>query len=230
MARQRSLFVVMTDVSPKIETGWNNWYNTRHIPDRLGVPGFLAARRFVAVRGSPKYLTLYELTGIEVLSSHAYLALRQREASLPASSFEVIMPKAEPSPLFPNHSRSLYEQIYSGANEYRVPETGTVLIEGYQVLPDDEAEFNTWYNTKRLPALKRIPGVVAARRFMAPDSLPPMFRHTASGPKHIAVYDVADGGIANDNEFLRVWDSPAGASKDFMRYVEFIGRRIWPAS
>ena len=43
-----------------IEEEFNAWYNTAYIPGYLAVPGCLGARRFVAVEGQPKYLTVYE--------------------------------------------------------------------------------------------------------------------------------------------------------------------------
>ena len=32
---------------------WNNWYNTKHMPDRLAIPGFLLSRRFENVDVDP---------------------------------------------------------------------------------------------------------------------------------------------------------------------------------
>ena len=39
----------------------------------LAVPGFLSAGRYQALKGSPKYLALYELEAPEVLRSPAFL-------------------------------------------------------------------------------------------------------------------------------------------------------------
>jgi hypothetical protein len=38
----------------------------------MAIPGFLTARRFIALEGSPKYLALYDLETPDVLSSAAY--------------------------------------------------------------------------------------------------------------------------------------------------------------
>jgi hypothetical protein len=40
--------------------GFNDWYNTNYIPGYLTVPGCVRARRYLAVEGQPKYLTVYE--------------------------------------------------------------------------------------------------------------------------------------------------------------------------
>ena len=44
-----------------------------HMPERLGVPGFLRGSRWKAVRGEPAYLVLYEVAHLDVLTSAPYL-------------------------------------------------------------------------------------------------------------------------------------------------------------
>ncbi len=41
----------------------------------------------------------------------------------------------------------------------------TVLVVTMEVDPEDEAEFNKWYNEQHLPERMEIPGYVSARRF-----------------------------------------------------------------
>jgi len=48
------------DIASHMEDEFNDWYNTAYIPGYLKVPGCLRARRFIAVDGVPKYLTVYE--------------------------------------------------------------------------------------------------------------------------------------------------------------------------
>jgi hypothetical protein len=77
----RGLLLVMTDVDPARESEFNRWYQEEHIRERLSIPGFLRARRFVAVEGRPKYLALYDLRGPEVLQSAEYLRRRNEGAT-----------------------------------------------------------------------------------------------------------------------------------------------------
>jgi hypothetical protein len=65
----------MIDVEPEYEEEFNRWYNEEHVPERLNCPGFLTARRFVAIEGSPKYLALYDLQSPDVLQSEDYKKL-----------------------------------------------------------------------------------------------------------------------------------------------------------
>ena len=75
----KALLLVMMEIDPEYEDDFNRWYNEEHLPERLSVPGFVSARRFRAVEGSPRYLALYELESPEVLHSEAYLHFLQGE-------------------------------------------------------------------------------------------------------------------------------------------------------
>jgi hypothetical protein len=48
------------DIAAAMEEEFNDWYNTAYIPGYLTVPGCIRARRYLAVEGLPKYLTVYE--------------------------------------------------------------------------------------------------------------------------------------------------------------------------
>lgn len=64
------IYVVHADYGDQgTEPEWNRWYSERHIPDLLSVPGWLATRRYTAVSGAPKYLTIHELESPQVFGS-----------------------------------------------------------------------------------------------------------------------------------------------------------------
>ena len=68
----KALLLVMMEIDPEHEEDFNRWYDEEHVPERLGIPGFVRARRFRAIEGSPRYLALYELEGPEVLATETY--------------------------------------------------------------------------------------------------------------------------------------------------------------
>lgn len=72
---KRGLLLVMIDIEPEHEADFNRWYEQEHFPERLNCPGFLSARRFMAVEGGPKYLAIFDLENPEVLESEAYKAI-----------------------------------------------------------------------------------------------------------------------------------------------------------
>ena len=51
----------------------DDWHTYEHMHERLSIPGFVRATRWVAQSGAPKYMAIYEVTGIEVATSAAYL-------------------------------------------------------------------------------------------------------------------------------------------------------------
>jgi hypothetical protein len=54
------------------EAEFVRWHVREHIPERVGLPGFLRGRRYVAVDGHPRYFNFYETVSTEVLNSQAY--------------------------------------------------------------------------------------------------------------------------------------------------------------
>jgi len=73
--RGKGMLVVFNEVKPRDERDFNEWYNREHIDERVNLPGFHRARRYVAVRATPKYLATYECNGVSDLAAPGYLAL-----------------------------------------------------------------------------------------------------------------------------------------------------------
>ncbi|HEV3009890.1 MAG TPA: hypothetical protein VGX52_12720 [Burkholderiales bacterium] len=78
---KRGLLLTLTEPPPGMEEEFNAWYDEEHLPERLAIPGFRSARRWVAdvAPGEGKYLATYELDSAGVLSSAAYLARYQHQ-------------------------------------------------------------------------------------------------------------------------------------------------------
>jgi hypothetical protein len=68
---KRGLLLTLTEPPPGMEEEFNAWYDEEHLPERLAIPGFRSARRWVSDR---TYLATYELDSADVLQSAAYLA------------------------------------------------------------------------------------------------------------------------------------------------------------
>ena len=54
MTQKKALLFVKLDPPRERENEWNDWYNDKHVADRLAIPGFLSARRFTKIEGIPK--------------------------------------------------------------------------------------------------------------------------------------------------------------------------------
>lgn len=177
----KGLLAVWTDVAPEAEREFNEWYDSEHIPQLLGVPGFLSGRRYQAVEGEPKYLALYDLTDADVLKSDAFRQVRE----LPTEWTKKMRP------LFRNTAIGTYRQLFAHGTQ-PAKEADFVLTVRLNIPADKEQDFNEWYNVDHVPALVGVPGVYCARRYIAAEG----------DPKYLAVYEMNDARIPKSPE----WD------------------------
>jgi hypothetical protein len=70
----KAMLLTSMDIDPADEAEFNRWYDREHLEERVAIDGFLEARRYVAQKGSPKYLCLYSTATFDVLDSAAYHA------------------------------------------------------------------------------------------------------------------------------------------------------------
>lgn len=60
------------DIVPQGRQDFYAWHGTEHMPERVGIPGFLRGRRYGAVRANLEYFNLYEARSPKVLASPDY--------------------------------------------------------------------------------------------------------------------------------------------------------------
>ena len=70
----KGMLLTSMDVDAADDAEFNRWYDREHLEERVAIPGFLEARRYIAHQGKPKYLSLYSTETFEVLDSPAYRA------------------------------------------------------------------------------------------------------------------------------------------------------------
>lgn len=68
----KAMLVNFMNVDPADELDFNRWYDKEHLAERVAIPGFLEARRYVAADAAQKYLGIYTTETLEVLDSPAY--------------------------------------------------------------------------------------------------------------------------------------------------------------
>src|SRR5438105_8090459 len=71
------MLITLMDADPAEERDFNHWYDKEHIIERVSIPGFLEARRYIAVAAEPKYLNFYTTETLDVLRSPDYLKALQ---------------------------------------------------------------------------------------------------------------------------------------------------------
>jgi len=153
----RAIYLVYTDlVDDRYDEEFNAWYNNRHVPQLTAIPGILDAARYVATKGGPKYLAVYELESPDVIRSDAFV-------DRPRTPWDQQM---SPQVIGKNFTRVLGDQIFPDDLENADRGMAPVLQIGRMSVPEAvEAAWNAWYNGEYIPGYRRVPGVIYARRY-----------------------------------------------------------------
>lgn len=74
MINGTAVLSIWHDIEATAQAAYVEWHILEHMPERASIPGFVRGRRGVAVdrHQSPKYVTLYEASDVEVFRSDAY--------------------------------------------------------------------------------------------------------------------------------------------------------------
>jgi len=89
MPARPGLLAVWNDIAAEDEAEFNAWYVEEHVPERLGIPGILSARRYRDAAAPLSYAALYDTQSLAVLASPAYL---ERLAN-PTPRTQLVMPR-----------------------------------------------------------------------------------------------------------------------------------------
>lgn len=199
--RGTGLLMVWTDIDAEFETEFNRWYDDEHISRLLEVPGFLSAGRYMAIRGGPKYLAMYELEDHNVLRSAAYLDTVKYQPSAQRATIGT-------SRIGRNFLRNAYRQIFpvhTHPVEQTVAMAPFLQMGRIDVSAAIEEEFNAWYNTAYIPGYLAVPGCLGARRFVAVEGQ----------PKYLTVYEFEHAKVSESDAWSR-----ARASNPWTRRVQ----------
>ena len=72
--RGQGVVAIWNGIREEGRANFYEWHNREHMPERVGIPGFLAGRRWQAIEGRPEFFTLYETASPSVLDGVDYLA------------------------------------------------------------------------------------------------------------------------------------------------------------
>jgi hypothetical protein len=70
----KAAVTIWHNVPPEARGDYFEWHNREHMPERVGIPGFLRGRRYAALHGDPEFCTLYEAASLQVLTGPDYMA------------------------------------------------------------------------------------------------------------------------------------------------------------
>jgi hypothetical protein len=186
----KGLLFASFDRSPVQEDEFNDWYDLEHIPERLRVPGFLNAQRWVGEDNPKIAVATYDLETYAVLDSPAYRAIGGANGSVWTKRITAIAKRL---------LRFVGDQIVPG--DLSGPaEANALLVASMNVDPAAEPEFNEWYNTEHLPQLGAVPGVLTARRFRASG-------HEIE-KKYLALYHLTSSDVPRSDAWAKAANTP----------------------
>jgi hypothetical protein len=186
----KGLLFMAFDFSTAHADEFHDWYDLEHVPERLRVPGFLNAERWI---DSDTHVATYDLESPDVLRTPAYGAVAGTNQSPWTKRVTAMCRRI---------MRFEGEQVSPG--DFTAPlGGGALLAASMNVDPAAEAEFNAWYDTEHLPLLGAVPGVLRARRFKATD--------TESERRYLALYHLADAAVFGSDTWAAAANTPWSA-------------------
>lgn len=67
-----AMLVVASNVDAADEADFNRWYDREHLEERVRLPGFISAARYLSEQAEHRYLGLYRAESLDCFSSDAY--------------------------------------------------------------------------------------------------------------------------------------------------------------
>ncbi len=183
------------DVAADAIVEHDHWHTVEHLPERLAIPGFLRGTRWVAMRGRPRYMVVYEVEALSTLTSTAY---RER----------LDHPTAWTARMMP-HYRGMRRGFCRVSACCGIGLGRVAGVWRFKPLPRAEATLRAWVAGELLPALAGHPGLGGA--FLLEGALAPPMTHeqqirgadgaidwalVVTGYRDGALADLATAGLA----------------------------------
>jgi len=186
----KGLLFASFDTSSAREDEFNDWYDLEHVPERLRVPGFLDAQRWIGDENPKIAVATYDLPAHAVMNGPEYQAIGGANGSVWTKRITAIAKRI---------LRFEGTQIVPG--DVTAPaEANALLAVAIDVEPAIEPEFNEWYNSEHLPQLAAVPGVLAARRFQAAG--------TDVERKYLALYHLISPDVSRSPAWAKAANTP----------------------
>jgi len=186
----KGLLFASFDFSTAQADEFHDWYDLEHIPERLSVPGFLNAERWIGEEDPKVAVATYDLESHAVMQSAPYKAIGYENASVWTKRVTSIAKRL---------LRFAGEQVKPG-DAVAPSGAGGLLAVSMNVDPAAEHEFNEWYNSEHLPQLGAVPGVLSARRFSSPEA--------DRERKYLALYHLTGPDVSRSDAWKKAANTP----------------------
>lgn len=131
------------DVKPEGRDDVYQWHNREHLPERLGIPGFLRGRRLRSTSAVPEFMFLYEARDMGVLGGADYFARLDN-----------------PTPWTSRATKNFfnsYRSVFDVAHSFGVSMGGAILA--LRVQPADAQQLKSALIETILPSIEPLAGV-----------------------------------------------------------------------
>jgi hypothetical protein len=137
----KAAMLLSFDVAGEAIAEHDDWHTHEHLPERLSIPGFLRGTRWVALRGEPRYLVIYEVEALATLTSAPYLERLDRPSAWTAR----MMP----------HYRGMKRGLCSVAGSFGSGVGGLSLLVRFDPPAEGASALRQWLLDETLPPLPR---------------------------------------------------------------------------
>jgi hypothetical protein len=141
----RAAVAMWWDVPPEVRVDWEDWHTHEHMPERLGIPGFLRGTRWVAHSGEPSYFVLYETRDLKTVTSGAYLS----RLNNPTPWSRKMMP----------HHRNMVRSLCRVRAAFGGGLAGAIATIRFSASPDSRRSLLKWLAAERMPSLPQRMGL-----------------------------------------------------------------------
>ena len=206
----RGLLIAVFDFSNAAADEFHDWYDLEHIPERQSVTGFGSCERWISVEKPTISVASYDLESHDVMRGEAYKNIAYENQSVWSKRITSICS----IPL-----RFEGQQITPG-EENAPAGAGGLLLNAMNVTTEAEDDFNAWYDEEHLPALKEVPGTLAARRYRSAED-------GGGTHRYVAVYHLTSTDVAGSEAWKRAVDTPWSAKLQphFRDRIRVLSRR-----
>jgi hypothetical protein len=195
----------------------DRWYDEEHIPQILGVPGLVAAQRFVIADTKP-------LPGTDPLDfGHAAFCELEgsprpfrEEMKRLLMAGELVLPGFMVQPLTALFLKPVSDPFYSEQFVQATSLNDRHLFLVFSRRPADSATYDKWYDEVHIPQIMSAPGILRAQRFVTSE-VKPLPGVVTPDLGHLALYEVAGDLLPLREEVKRLLISGEMVLPDFMQ-------------
>jgi len=148
-----AVVAIWNDVAPEGRDQFYEWHNHEHMPERVGIPGFLRGRRYRAIDAAPAYFTLYEAQSTSALTGPHYL----ERLNNPTPATRTVIPK---------YFRNMVRGVCNVRLSAGVGMGGSIVTLRFGVEPGRDAELER-HLAALLPRIAALPMVTGAHLCVA---------------------------------------------------------------